>query len=45
MHMKIPLNRIGALVGPNGRIKREIEKRLVFCIDFVDRGLGGGTYR
>ena len=33
MHMKIPLNRIGALVGPNGRIKREIEKRFDVKVD------------
>ena len=33
MHMKIPLNRIGALVGQNGRIKRAIEKRFDVKVD------------
>lgn len=33
MHVKIPLNRIGVLVGSNGRVKREIEKRFDVKID------------
>lgn len=33
MHVKIPLNRIGVLVGSNGRVKREIEKRFDIKVD------------
>jgi len=33
MHVKIPLNRIGVLVGSNGSVKRKIEKRFDVKID------------
>jgi ribosomal RNA assembly protein len=33
MHVKIPLNRIGVLVGSDGKVKREIEKRFDVIVD------------
>jgi ribosomal RNA assembly protein len=33
MHVKIPLNRIGVLVGSDGTVKREIEERFGVVID------------
>lgn len=33
MHVKIPLNRIGVLVGSDGKVKREIEKRFKITVN------------